>query len=75
MAAATASSQLSRKLSLIAESWVKDPFRPNIQLSTLLQSLATHPRLKGQTVDAARALKENVVYNQVCFSREPSCTH
>ena len=58
MATATAK-QLSRKLSSIAESWVKDPFRPNIQLHTFLKSLAAHPRLTPQAVDAACALRNN----------------
>jgi len=68
MSATRATSQLGRKLGTIADSWVKDPFRPNIQLSTFLRSLAEHPRLKRQTVDAARALQNNEVYKQFPLS-------
>lgn len=71
MATVKAPTKLAQKLSTIASTWVKDPFRPNIQLPTLLQSLATHPRLTPQAVQAARALRDNDVYKQVCFSREP----
>ncbi|KAF9526027.1 hypothetical protein CPB83DRAFT_858534 [Crepidotus variabilis] len=50
---------LAQKLTSIAESWVKDPFRPNLQLSTLLNSLAAHSRLTKQAVESARALRDN----------------
>jgi hypothetical protein len=56
---------LSRKLSSIAESWVKDPFRPNLQLHTFLKSLAAHPRLTPQAVDAACALRDNQLQKKV----------
>lgn len=64
MSAATAK-QLSRKLSSIAESWVKDPFRSNLQLQTFLKSLAAHPRLTPQAVDAACALRDNQLQKKV----------
>ena len=57
--------QLSRKLSSIAESWVKDPFRPNLQLQTFLKSLAAHPRLTPQAVNAANALRDNQLQKKV----------
>jgi len=64
MATATAK-QLSQKLGSIAESWLKDPFRPNLQLQTFLKSLAAHPRLTPQAVDAARALRDNQLQKKV----------
>ena len=71
MASSKATAVLAQKLNGIAETWVKDPFRPNLQLQTLLQSLATHPKLSHRVVQAARALRDNDVYKEVCFSREP----
>ena len=59
--------KLAQQLSTVASTWIKDPFRPNMQLQTLLQSLATHPRLTPQAVNAALALKENEVYRQVYY--------
>ena len=56
---------LSRKLSSVAESWVKDPFRSNLQLQTFLKSLAAHPRLTPQAVDAACALRDNQLQKKV----------
>ena len=64
MSAATAK-QLSRKLNSIAESWVKDPFRSHLQLQTFLKSLAAHPRLTPQAVDAACALRDNQLQKKV----------
>jgi len=59
--------QLSQKLGAIAESWTKDPFRPNIQLQTFLKSLAVHPRLTPQAVEATRALRDNDMQKKVCI--------
>jgi hypothetical protein len=56
---------LSQRLVSIAESWTKDPFRPNIQLSTLLQSLASHPRLTKRTVEDARLLHDHEMMKKV----------
>ncbi|KAF8154011.1 hypothetical protein B0H34DRAFT_74334 [Crassisporium funariophilum] len=57
---ATASTrQLSQKLGAIAETWTRDPFRANLQLQTFLKSLAAHPRLTPQAVEATRALRDN----------------
>lgn len=69
MAAAKTCTNLAQKLSTIAETWVKDPFRPNLQLQTLLHSLATHPRLTPQAVQATRALRDNDMYKQVLLPR------
>jgi hypothetical protein len=60
---------LSRKLSSIAESWVKDPFRSNLQLQTFLKSLAAHPRLTPQAVDAAGALRDNKLQQKYPLSK------
>jgi len=65
MAAAPASWQLSQRLSSIAHSWVTDPFRPNMQLGTFLNSLAAHPRLTSRAVDAARSLHDNEMARKV----------
>ncbi|KDR74080.1 hypothetical protein GALMADRAFT_124303 [Galerina marginata CBS 339.88] len=51
--------QLSQKLTSIAETWTRDPFRPNLQLQTFLTSLAAHPRLTPEAVEATRALQNN----------------
>ena len=64
MATAT-TKQLSQKLGSIAQSWIKDPFRPNLQLQTFLKSLSTHPRLTPQAVDAACALRDNQLQKKV----------
>ncbi|KAL9710550.1 hypothetical protein Ac2012v2_006085 [Leucoagaricus gongylophorus] len=56
---AIANRQLAQRLSSIAHSWVVDPFRPNMQLGTFLNSLAAHPRLTLRAVNAARSLHNN----------------
>ncbi|KAF8890668.1 hypothetical protein BD779DRAFT_1610752 [Infundibulicybe gibba] len=56
---APATERLGRQLGAIANTWVKDPFRPNLQLQNFLQSLSTHPKLTPQAVQAARALRDN----------------
>ncbi|KXN92698.1 hypothetical protein AN958_06976 [Leucoagaricus sp. SymC.cos] len=58
-ATAVANKKLAQKLSSIAHSWVVDPFRPNLQLRTFLNSLAAHPRLTPQAVRAARSLRDS----------------
>lgn len=69
--AAVASKKLAQKLSAVAHSWVADPFRPNLQLKTFLESLAAHPRLTPQAVSATRALRDNEMAKKVriwcCF--------
>lgn len=64
-----ATKQLSQKLHSIAESWIKDPFRPNLQLQTFLKSLVAHPRLTPQAVDAVRALRDNQLQKKVRLLR------
>jgi hypothetical protein len=66
--AALSAKQLSQKLGAIAESWTKDPFRPNLQLQTFLKSLAAHPRLTPQAVEATRALRDNDMQKKVCLA-------
>ncbi|KAH6911959.1 hypothetical protein BKA70DRAFT_1266055 [Coprinopsis sp. MPI-PUGE-AT-0042] len=58
---AIAAGKLAQKMSTVAETWVRDPFRPNLQLSTFLQSLARHPRLTQEAVQATRTLERNEV--------------
>ncbi|RDB19632.1 hypothetical protein Hypma_013320 [Hypsizygus marmoreus] len=70
MASVKAPTKLAKQMSGIAASWTRDPFRPNIQLQTLLQSLATHPRLTPQAVQAARALQDNEMYKQYPLSKK-----
>ncbi|OBZ74342.1 hypothetical protein A0H81_05344 [Grifola frondosa] len=50
---------LGQQLRRIAAAWPEDPFRPNLQLRTLLESLADHPNLTPEAVRATRALKDN----------------
>lgn len=68
MAAALGNKKVAQKLSNIAHSWIVDPFRPNLQLKTFLESLAAHPRLTPQAVTAARALQDNRMANKVSSS-------
>ncbi|CAA7262611.1 unnamed protein product [Cyclocybe aegerita] len=56
---AASSRQLAQKLGAIAQTWTKDPFRPNVQLQTFLKSLAGYSRLTPETVEATRALRDN----------------
>jgi hypothetical protein len=65
MATTVTAKQLSRRLNSIAESWINDPFRPNLQLQTFLKSLAAHPRLTPQAVHAACALRDNQLQKKV----------
>ncbi|KAI0830149.1 hypothetical protein BC628DRAFT_1313326 [Trametes gibbosa] len=48
---------LKQQMQRIAAKWPGDPFRPNVQLKTLLTSLAEHPNLTPAAVRTARALK------------------
>ncbi|KAF8968703.1 hypothetical protein BDZ97DRAFT_1654730 [Flammula alnicola] len=68
--AAVSTKQLSQKVAAIAESWTKDPFRPNLQLQTFLKSLAAHPRLTPQAVEATRALRDNDMYKKYPLSQK-----
>jgi len=66
---AAASGKLGQKLVTIADTWVVDPFRPNLQLQTFLKSLGTHPKLTPQAVNATRALRDNAMQKMVRYSR------
>ncbi|KAF8904786.1 hypothetical protein CPB84DRAFT_1677228 [Gymnopilus junonius] len=69
MASAT-TKQLSTKLATIAGTWTKDPFRPNLQLQNFLKSLANHPKLTPQAVEATRALRDNVMQKKYPLSQK-----
>jgi len=79
MAAALGNKKMAQKLSNIAHSWIVDPFRPNLQLKTFLESLAAHPRLTPRAVTAARALQDNRMANKYPLSDKmlhpPSMPH
>ncbi|CAL1697941.1 unnamed protein product [Somion occarium] len=53
--------KLSQQLHRIAAQWPGDPFRPHLQLKTLLESLADHPQLTPHAVRAADALLHNQI--------------
>ncbi|KAF9006945.1 hypothetical protein BDQ17DRAFT_1238338 [Cyathus striatus] len=55
----TATKNASQRLLTIADSWTKDPFRPNLQLHNFLRSLSKHPKLTNEAVAAARVLQNN----------------
>lgn len=63
-----AASKYAPKLKAIAAAWPSDPFRPNMQLKTFLESLATHPRLTPNAVHSARVLLDNGVQHKVSAS-------
>jgi len=52
-------SQARQQLQRVAAKWPADPFRPNLQLRNLFESLANHPNLTAQAVTAARALQDD----------------
>ncbi|KAL1938957.1 hypothetical protein VTO73DRAFT_11110 [Trametes versicolor] len=54
----------------IAAKWPGDPFRPNIQLKTLFESLAEHPNLTPTAVSAARALKNGEFIKKYALSEK-----
>ncbi|KAL6308861.1 hypothetical protein BKA93DRAFT_692417, partial [Sparassis latifolia] len=59
-----------QQLHRIAAAWPGDPFRPNIQLKTFLQSLSDHPNLTPQAVEAARELQDNVYQKRFSLSEK-----
>ncbi|KAK7440017.1 hypothetical protein VKT23_017270 [Stygiomarasmius scandens] len=59
--AAPTSGKLAQRMSSIAHTWTKDPFRPHLQLSVFLDSLAKHPRLTPQAVQAAQVLRDSSI--------------
>ena len=64
-AAGTAARQQLRN---IAAHWPADPFRPNVQLKTLLTSLAEHPNLTSSAVRATQALQRDEFKHKVRIS-------
>jgi hypothetical protein len=65
MSAAPTTKQLATRLSQIAHKWPADPFRPNMQLKSFLESLSEHPNLTPAAVDAAQALEDNAAMKKV----------
>ncbi|KIK56153.1 hypothetical protein GYMLUDRAFT_47365 [Collybiopsis luxurians FD-317 M1] len=66
--ASKGSAKLAQQLSSIAGKWPRDPFRPHLLLPTFLQSLAKHPNLTPEAVQAAQALKNDQVKIQFPLS-------
>lgn len=60
-----AAAPVKQQMRRIAAKWPGDPFRPNIQLKTLFESLAEHPNLTPTAVSAARALKNGEFIKKV----------
>lgn len=56
---------LSATMANLVRKWPTDPFRPHLQLKTLLESLSTHPKLTPEAVQATRALSDNVMFDKV----------
>ena len=54
-----------RQLRNIVAEWPADPFRPNVQLKTLLASLTEHPNLTPVAVNATQALQKNAFMHKV----------
>ncbi|KAF9228092.1 hypothetical protein BS17DRAFT_799564 [Gyrodon lividus] len=65
-----ASKSYAQRLSTIAAAWPTDPFRPNLQLKTFLQSLSSHPNLTPEAVHSARVLLENGIRHKYPLSRK-----
>ncbi|KAF8556772.1 hypothetical protein OG21DRAFT_1596292 [Imleria badia] len=65
-----AASKYAQKLKTIAAAWPTDPFRPNMQLKTFFESLATHPRLTPDAVQSARVLLDNDVQHKYPLSKK-----
>lgn len=66
----SSAAKLPQKLSSIAATWPKDPFRPNLQLKNFFQSLSNHPNLTPKAVDAVAELKGNVIMKKVRSTQE-----
>ncbi|KIJ18145.1 hypothetical protein PAXINDRAFT_71802 [Paxillus involutus ATCC 200175] len=65
-----ATSKYAQRLSTIAAAWPTDPFRPNLQLKTFLQSLSAHPNLTQEAVQSARVLLDNGVQHKYPLSKK-----
>ena len=63
---------LRSQLRNMAAKWPTDPFRPNIQLKTLLTSLAEHPNLTGSAVRATQAIERDEFMHKVRVSTTTS---
>ncbi|KAI0920474.1 hypothetical protein AcW1_002202 [Taiwanofungus camphoratus] len=66
----TSTTKAGQQLHRIAATWPVDPFRPNLQLKNLLDSLADHPHLTPQAVRAARALQDNEFQTKYALSEK-----
>ncbi|KAI8972567.1 hypothetical protein BD414DRAFT_425702 [Trametes punicea] len=61
---------LKQQMQRIAASWPGDPFRPNVQLKTFMESLAEHPNLTPAAVRASQALQNDVFKNKYALSQK-----
>ncbi|KAF7301126.1 hypothetical protein MIND_00676800 [Mycena indigotica] len=57
----TRAAKLGAEMARIATACPTDPLRPHIQLRTLLNSLAAHPKLTPGVVNAAQTLERNEI--------------
>ncbi|KAF7313313.1 hypothetical protein HMN09_00309900 [Mycena chlorophos] len=60
--------KLAVEMARIASACPVDPLRPHIQLKTLLNSLAAHPRLTPGAVNAAQRLERNEMQQKYALS-------
>ncbi|KAF9048040.1 hypothetical protein BDZ89DRAFT_1007057 [Hymenopellis radicata] len=68
MATSTKAAALSQTLTKIARQWPPYVLRSEIQFGRFLESLAQHPNLTPQAVDAATALQANVMMKKYQLS-------
>lgn len=61
--------KLSSQLQRISAQWPGDPFRPHLQLKSLLESLSQHPNLTPEAVEASRSLQANEMFKKVSSLR------
>ncbi|KAI0651304.1 hypothetical protein C8Q79DRAFT_1004608 [Trametes meyenii] len=59
---------LRQQMQRTVAKWPGDPFRPNVQLKTFLESLAEHPNLTPTAVRAAEALQGNEFQTKYALS-------
>ncbi len=65
MATSTKAAALAQTLTKIGRQWAPDTLRSQLQFGRFLESLAQHPNLTPQAVDAAKALQDNVMMKKV----------
>ncbi|KAF8130272.1 hypothetical protein EV363DRAFT_1219193 [Boletus edulis] len=65
-----APSKYAQRLKSVAAAWPTDPFRPNLQLKTFFESLATHPHLTPNAVQSANVLLENGIQHRYPLSKK-----